>query len=220
MENDYKILNQITPEIKNPYQLVDGYFNGFADGVFLKIAAKKSIYQLPEGYFETLASQILIRVKIDENEISEELEEIAPLLNSIKKENIYKIPNDYFIGSTNKLAPQESKLVVMRKPSLKWLKYTVAAVFVGVLAINGLKLYKEDGNKIDIQASIQNLPETELIKGIESEKTSLVSTDDVVSSLLDLSNLQDEIQFVSDEEIEVYLKENNVSTENPNSPNS
>ena len=221
MENEYTILNQITPEIKNPYQVVNGYFDGVANDIFLRIASKKATYQLPNEYFETLSSQILDKVKIGKNEIIDELEEIAPFLNSIKKENPYKISNDYFNGLSIKQASQ-TKVVSIKKTSLNWLKYVAAAVFAGILVTGGLQLYnKKDAGKVDIQASIQSLPEAELLKGIDVEKTSLVSTDDVFTSPLeDLGNLQNEIQSVSDDEIEAYLKENNISNEDANSPNS
>ncbi len=220
MENEYTILNQITPEIKNPYQVVNGYFDGVANDVLLRIASRKATYQLPEEYFETLPSQILSKVKVTENEIVEELEEVAPFLNSLKKENPYKIPVEYFNDLSINQAPQ-TKIVSIKKISSNWLKYAAAAVLGGVLVTGGLQLYnKKDAVKVDIQASIQSLPEAELLKGIDAEKTSLVSTEDAFTSPLEnLSNLQNEIQSVSDEEIEVYLKEN-TSIEETNSPNS
>jgi hypothetical protein len=64
MENEYKILNQITPQIKNPYRIIDGYFDGIANGVFLRIASKKITKQLPEDYFETLSSQIFNKINL------------------------------------------------------------------------------------------------------------------------------------------------------------
>ncbi len=213
------ILNQIAPEIKNPYQIVDGYFDSVANDIFLRIASKKVTYKLPEEYFETLPSQIFN--KVNKNEIVEELEGVAPFLNSFKKENPYKIPADYFTDFNIKQVAQ-TKIVSIKKAPLKWLKYVAAAFFAGILVTGGLQLYSNKGvSKIDIQASIQSLPEAELLKGIDAEKTYLVSTDDAFTSPLeDLNNLQNEIQSVSDEEIEVYLKENNVSNEETNSPNS
>jgi len=222
MENEYKILNQITPEIKNPYRIVDGYFDGIAEDVLLKIASKKVTYQLPEEYFETLSHQILNKVKVDKNQIAEELEEIAPFLNSLKKENPYKIPVEYFNDLSINQATPKTKIISIKKPSIKWIKYIAAAVFAGIFVTGGLQLYnKKDAIKVDIQASIQSLPEAELLKEIAAEKTSLVSADDyVISPQQDLSNLQNEIQSVSDEEIEIYLKENTISSEDANSPNS
>jgi hypothetical protein len=222
MENEYKILNQITPEIKNPYRIVDGYFDGIAEDVLLKIASKKVTYQLPEEYFETLSYQILNKVKVDKNQIAEELEEIAPFLNSLKNENPYKIPVGYFNDLSINQALPETKIISIKNPSIKWMKYISAAVFAGILVTGGLQLYnKKDAVKVDIQASIQSLPEAELLKGIDAEKTSLVSANDyVISPQQDLSNLQNEIQSVSDEEIEIYLKENTISSEDANSPNS
>jgi hypothetical protein len=222
MENEYKILNQITPEFKNPYQVVDVYFDGVAEDFLLRIASKKVTYQLPKEYFETLSHQILNKVKATKSEIVEELEEVAPFLNSFKKENPYKIPVEYFNDFSINQALPETKIISIKKPYIKWLKYISAAVFAGILVTGGLQLYsKKEAVKVDIQASIQSLPEAELLKGIDAEKTSLVSTSDyVISPQQDLSNLQNEIQSVSDEEIEIYLKENSISSEDANSPNS
>jgi hypothetical protein len=223
MENEYNILSQIAPEIKNPYKVVDDYFDGVVEDIVLKIASKNSTYQLPREYFNTLSSEILSKIKLSEKEKEndEELEDTAPLLSSLKKENPYKVPADYFADLSIQHAPQ-ARVISIKKSPVKWLKYAAAAVFAGAFVTGGLLLYnKTDIKKIDIEASIQSLPEAELLKGIEAERTSLVSTDDITAlSLQDLSNLQDEIQSASDEEIEVYLKENNVSNEDTNTPNS
>lgn len=222
MENEYKILNQITPQIKNPYRIIDGYFDGIANGVFLRIASKKITNQLPEDYFETLSSQILNKIKSTKNEIVEELEEVAPFLNSFEKKNLYKIPSEYFNDLSINQTPTQTKIISIKKPSIKWLKHIAAAVFLGILVTVGLQLYtKKDSVNPDIQAIVQSLPEAELLKGIDAEKTSLVSASEyAISPQQDLSNLENEIQSIPDEEIETYLKENSISSEDANSPNS
>ena len=215
MEKDYEILNQITPENANPYSTPVGYFESLAGEVLFKIKTKQASYIVPPNYFNNLSIAILAKVKDYTSETFEELELIAPLLNTISKQNVYDIPTAYFDGF-EVVKPSSTKIVSIQKHTKKWTKYVVAASIIGVISIGALFFYKKPDNVLpDFQASLQNINDTELKKEMETDKTTYTVNEDATATLpwQSLANLQDEMQFVTDEEMDLYIKENNLIDE-------
>src|SRR5437773_3701658 len=94
---------------QNVYSVPEGYFEAFASSVLSKINAengasflselpKSNPYNVPVGYFDGLAENVMnaVRNHPDYLNSQEELELILPLLNSLKKEPVFSVPQDYF----------------------------------------------------------------------------------------------------------------------------
>jgi hypothetical protein len=110
--NELKEISPVVVAIGNqlPYTVPQGYFDGFAVKLMLRIAIeekagtdpvlniiKDNVYQVPKGYFESLAGNIMNRIKAQEIENpKEELELLSPLLDQIGKKNPFTSPNGYF----------------------------------------------------------------------------------------------------------------------------
>lgn len=221
METEYKILNQITPENANPYLAPAGYFEGLAGEVLFKIKTKQDTYSVPRNYFDSLSTSILTKIKQQENDTFNELQSVAPLLNTISKANIYSIPNRYFENIEIK-KPTTVKVVSINKNTNRWIKYSAAAAIVGIVTVSALFLFKQTNDThTDFQASLQNISDTVLSKAINNEKIVLASNEETtILPWQNLADLQNEIQFVTDEEMEDYIKDNNIIEDEANASNS
>lgn len=220
MEKDFKILNKITPENANPYSTPVGYFEGLADEVLFKIKTKATPYSIPQNYFNDISTSILSKIKLgqEKNEHSE-LETIAPLLHSIKKINVYTVPDKYF----ESFEVQPKKMGKVVSLSSKWIKIVAAAAVVGIVSVVALMMQNQNINStVDFQASLQNISDNELKNELNIEKTILGIAEENVAtySWQNIGDLKNEIQFITDEEMDFYLKENSLSEEQINFPNS
>jgi uncharacterized protein YihD (DUF1040 family) len=143
-------------------QVPQGYFESLADNILNKIKAGENattekeelspllnkiphtnVFAVPDGYFENLADSILNKATAPENAITE-LKELSPMLYSIQNKNVFTVPQGYFESLTanilDKVKPQAAKVVRMSSRRITTiLKYAVAAVFTGVMALGVFK---------------------------------------------------------------------------------
>ncbi|MEP7318478.1 MAG: hypothetical protein ABI921_07045, partial [Panacibacter sp.] len=107
MENRSNIqeeLREIAPVVadhgrNNPYTVPMGYFASLSDEIVGRITItipSKDIYSIPKDYFDGLAGSVMQKIKSQKNlanhpETHLELAAIAPLLNSLSKENLYTL---------------------------------------------------------------------------------------------------------------------------------
>jgi hypothetical protein len=165
------------------------------------------------GYFESLSATILEKIKSNSIEIKRELDEVAPLLNTISKQQVYTVPDGYFAGLNAvdgiKKIKREPKVITLRI-ARKWMQYAAAAVMAGVL-VTGAFLYTDNGNSdvVGVSYGLNKVSDTELVEYVDNPEhfvaapaaTSLASESELVE-------IKDNIQKVSDEELNQYLKEN------------
>lgn len=221
MESDYNILKQITPENANPYLIPIGYFEGLASAILLKINGNQNIYQIPENYFAGLSNSILGKIK-QETDVEVELQEIAPLLNKINKQNVYTIQSNYF-ENVKLINPDLGKTGSLKNRNFSWLRYAVAAALIGVFSFGALKLLNKPASiENDLQASIQNISDSDLKNELDSDKFSIASIEEaaLITPWQSIADLQEEIKYIPDEEIEVYINDNNIIDVATNSSNS
>lgn len=130
----------------------EGYFDSLADSILSKIKQQtaaeadeplsplleglrhNNVFKVPPGYFEALGGNIAARLTTGD--------ELPALLQDLKHKQVFEVPQGYFDSLStqiiSKLKPAPAKLVNMRS-SLRIIKYAVAAVFTGVMA---LSIYK------------------------------------------------------------------------------
>jgi hypothetical protein len=221
-----KELLEISPAVanltrENTFSVPYNYFNTLAESILLRIKAeemsfssKTNPFEVPQGYFEGLASEIMAKINKQQT-VAEELSELAPILNTIKKEPVYSIPEGYFesleLTIPLKLDKPSAKVFNFSKPK-RWMQYAVAACTAGILMIgaffyvnkgndNSIISYKE-AKKMDVQKEIASVNE-EVIANYLDETPSVGYT---VSSNEE-TDVEDYLETISDEEIKQYLNE-------------
>ncbi len=207
-------LAQISAAI--PYGVPAGYFDAFPGLMMERLEAEVALpvaqlpaYQVPVGYFEGLAGNILSKIRERESGLSEvqaELQEIAPLLNTISKTNSYTVPAGYFdaVAFVPVIEKKPAKLIGLTFAK-KWTQYAAAAVMAGIL-VTGAFLYTND-NKVgdsgysstDVSSELNTLSETDLANYLDTPES---SNTDV------LATVKNTINTLSDEELDQYLSEN------------
>jgi hypothetical protein len=213
-------LKEISPflaenRVSSPYQVPAGYFNNLADTVMDRITVgvvlpevPAASYQVPVGYFEGLAGNILSKIhrQGNVNDVRAELEEIAPMLNSISRSNVYAAPEGYFDRSIFIPASEKKAKVVKMNFAKRWTQYAAAAVMAGIL-VTGAFLYTDNNksefdqqSQVDVPSELNKLSENELVKYLDNPEQS-IATNVVNEAQSDVKNL-------SDEELDQYLKEN------------
>jgi len=218
----------------NPYTLPQGYFEGLPDAIFKKIAeepvklpAAAVTYRVPANYFENLPDLILSNIQ-KSGEIQEELEAVAPLLNTISKAQVFSLPDGYFEKLqpriyNNSVAQEQAKLVKFRNYG-RWIQYAAAAMVTGILITGAFfftdsNSYLEQEKKGRIQ---QGIPDTARDAGIL--KPELDSADETADNASDNDKTVEEannaiikparsrsaLELLSDEELKKYLEENAI----------
>lgn len=222
MTKNFDILNKINKE--KSYIVPANYFDNLAALVMLRIKNKQHIYQLPQNYFENNVAQILAKVNTPNSiTVDEELQEIAPTLTKISKQNVYSIPNQYF-ETINYTAPKIAKF-----NTTKWYKYAAAAVVILTLGFGYFSL-NNNANKINseiaqlhqkavntnIGKEIVDLPDTELngiVEPIKNNDETTAEEEMTITNFPFNDKIENEVKLLSDDEIESYFNSNLVEAE-------
>jgi adenine specific DNA methylase Mod len=155
-------------------------------------------YQVPANYFEELPA--LVRAGIEKEAVYNEMELIAPLLNTIPKTTVYQKP----VAKQN--AP--SKIFNIAK-------WSVAAAFIGFVAA-GTFLYNSKTEKVDYAAYIhvdqkeilQNISDSTLLSYIDVHEK-LITTPDISTPTYRFENSESLIELSSDQELLEYIETSN-----------
>jgi hypothetical protein len=144
---------------QNSMHVPQGYFESLSDNILNKIKAEEATevkelppmlysiknentFTVPQGYFESLSANILNKINEEETTASE-LKGLSTTLFSIQNKNVFTVPQGYFESLPDKILNniklQQAKVVTMRRRTAAILKYAVAAVFMGVMALGVYK---------------------------------------------------------------------------------
>lgn len=224
MGDDYNILNSLKNSKSDTYKVPNAYFEELADSVLLKIHSKNSTFTIPEAYFDGLAASILAKIKNQEvrNNANSEIKEFAPILASLQQKQVYKAPDNYFNNLSINIPVSSKAKVVQLKTRYTFIKYAAAAVIIFVIAFGGLLNYQQSQQslalykqvkQINVEKSINLISDNDLNTIVDEEQLLAYHSTYTNTSLpwKNLDNLGEEMQYVSDEEIDAYFKENNIS---------
>lgn len=232
MENKAHILQElkdISPLIVdsqsvNPFRVPEGYFAAFPGIMLEKVRieavlanASANTYGVPAGFFEEFSTNILSKIKSGEpvNEVKAELDEVSPLLNTIGREQVYTVPSGYFEEMDLSAAmhtPKEAKVITLRI-ARKWMQFAAAAVMAGIL-VTGAFLYTDDRGKLNeenpaVSSEMNKLSEDELVTYLNNpEHIVAAPASTSLASEAELVDVKNNLQKLSDEELNQYLKEN------------
>ncbi|MEO7312753.1 MAG: hypothetical protein ABIX01_20385 [Chitinophagaceae bacterium] len=198
---------------ENPYHLPVGYFDGLAHAVLEKIYKHENAATVPEGYFSSLSDILLGKVR--GIEVNEELEDLAPLLNTIDKRPVNFVPQGYFenlaaVPEEEVTAIQEIKVVSINKKKTNWLKYAVAACFTGVIVFTAIKVINKPAivdspMSLNFKEKLYKLPDS-TIENYLSKEQSVSESANVAYSAVNDDDIKDFLKEFSDEELQQYLK--------------
>ena len=208
----------------NIYTVPANYFDNLLPEILAKIKLETLLkegnvnpYSTPNGYFNGLAENILVKAKTSttiNNEVIDELKEIAPTLNTITKQEVYIVPNGYFENiKTSIPTKQTSKIVMFGKPK-KWFSYAAAALVVGILAFGGIKYMQANNNAVVYEKIVEKTSNEEIQQYLETHPaTEIASTHTNTEDNSDGTGL---FEGTSEEELHQYLKEQPSIVENNN----
>ncbi len=159
-------------------------------------------------------------------EIIQELEQVAPLLNAIAKRPVQSIPTGYFDHFQEQLivdlsnSQQAGGRVVQMKQKRNWLILAAAAVVIGVLVIGGFNLVNQPAvsanpdlvismeqiAQIDINQSVQALS-NDAIDEYLTTANALAGPDNSLHQYTVDAISETTVAEISDEELQLYLSE-------------
>jgi hypothetical protein len=166
-------------------------------------------FTIPNSYFDGLSKDILSKIKSQNSNNSavfNELETIAPLLNSIDKQPPNAIPDGYFnkleVNTTN------TKVVPFRSVA-RFVNYAAAAMIVGILSVGTVQYLKTIPNTTNFEKEIAKTSVDEIHHYLESQPNIEFS---VVIPLIDEPENNNFLEAASEEEIQHYLQQNENTT--------
>ena len=215
MNTNYNILSQI--KAKHIYTVPHNYFNALATQIMLKINAKQTTFQIPKNYFNNLSLNIVEKIKLQQQtDVYAELETIAPTLNFIDKVNVYTTPTHYF----EQLNYSKSLAKVVNLNITKWYKYVAAAVVIFVIGLVYLATQNKPNPTIlamhqtavntNVIGAISKLSDIDLSNIVGVEKTNFKLAETTQNNIPFLGLVQEEVEYITDAEMELYFTNNNI----------
>ncbi len=242
MEHTTDILNELKElspalaaiEKVNVFTVPAGYFDHLTADILMGIenenglnknAVTNSPATVPEGYFDSLAGTILNKIKALETEdAATEIRSLSPMLYSIQNENVFEVPQGYFENLSadimDKLTPA-AKVVKMPRRSSTFLKYAVAAVFTGVMALGVFKFtgtskqtdlpdYVTAGLQVqNVDQELASISDADIVKFLEESGTDVKAA--IVANSTDENELPSQEDYLLDDQtLDKYLNSINV----------
>ena len=234
------------PFIPMPYTVPQGYFDGLAGNVMAAITAQQNSveginelngvaelpfipmpYTVPQGYFDGLAGNVMAVIKAQEaqlagNEFFEELQQLAPLLNTIGKQMPYSVPQGYFQQfSVNVTVAEktEAKVITMNVRSRsRWVNYAAAACIAVLLGVGGFLFNRGTKTPViadpnaNVEQALASITSDEINDYLNSQPST--GAEASPTSLEDqVPDVQTDIDATSTQDIQQYLKENSEPDE-------
>jgi len=221
--NNINELQEISPVVagigkRTLYFVPQDYFESLAESVLLHVQLSQlrntsaaTPFFVPEGYFENFADSVLnnIRSSYNENEVYEELSTIAPLLNTINKNNIFSVPDNYFekVSIPVKHERKDGKLISLSNNLRKWVTYAAAASVLFIIAATTylyVTIHSRNIEKhLSIEQRIAELNEQEILNYLQDDDG--ITSGNFIPAPTEDPQIQHMLQRVSDEEIKNYL---------------
>lgn len=159
-------------------------------------------------------------------EIIQELEQVAPLLNTIAKKPVQSVPTGYFDHFQVQIAQDNSNIqdagarVVNMNTRRKWYTLAAAALVIGILVIGGFNLV----NQPTVSSNLELVINMEQIAKIDINQSVQALSNDAIDEYLKTANAlagpenslhqytvdaisETTVAEISDEELQLYLSE-------------
>ena len=234
-------LNGISPTVAQvganlPYQVPQGYFDGLAQAILQRIKTdsldakqevetlspllaglnKKMPFSVPDDYFTELSGNVVGGVKAIDF-VHDELEIISPMMQELRHKNVYEAPQGYFenlaASVLDKVKERKPAKVVSMNAGRRFMRYAVAAVIAGVMAIGGW-LYFNSSNTTDQQqvaaATIETmsddskLSDEEMANYLETE-TLPIAINTSVPEEMDATDIREMLSEATEDELQQFI---------------
>ncbi len=181
---------------------------------------KKLPYEAPAGYFSDLTDNVVSGARAIDF-VNEELENLSPLMAGLKDKQVYEVPAGYFEALPGQLADRVKNMhspvrVVSIGFGRKLMGYAVAAAVIGVVAMAAWWFTGNTGKGAgpgSVVSKVNSIPTEELQSYLEevpvAVPVALLATN--TKPEIEVSDMSDLFQNVSDEEIQKYLEQNLLS---------
>ena len=242
MENSTDILTELkelSPVVAaiekiNVFDVPQGYFENLHIDIMTGIENEMGLEKfepvsvkaaVPPGYFDSLANNVLAKIKaMDRDDAAAELSALSPLLQGLQQKNVFKVPSGYFDNLPEivlqKANPQPKVISIFGRNST-FIKYAVAAVFTGLMALTVIKFtapaleidlpdYVTAGLQVqDIDRELAGISEAEIVKFLESGDADIKTA--FVANSIDENELPAQEDYLFDEKaLDNYLNSINA----------
>lgn len=154
---------------------------------------------------------------MENKEIIQELDQVAPLLNTIAKKPVQTVPEGYF---ENFQVQIEEAPVVQMNHKRKWFTLAAAAVVIGILVIGGFELVNQPAvtanpglvinmeqiAKMDINESVQSLSNDAIDEYLKTANALAGPENSLHQYTVDAIS-ETTVAEIPDEELQLYLSE-------------
>ncbi len=232
--SELKSLSPLLAELdKLPvFKVPAGYFEQMPDFILDKVLQsdkgilsgipKQTVNRVPNGYFNNLADTILNKIKTEQEEnAAQELRILSPMLYSIQGENPYEVPRGYFSGLTDEILVRSRSRIegaeVIHNVRAVFMRYAVAALFTGFMALGVFKFTSPNGSSsygdawsMNVDTELDKVSDVDMIKYLEANGEN-VDAVMVASNTLDANELPSQDELLNDDKaLDKYL--DNVNT--------
>jgi|SRR5215831_3416773 len=198
------------------YSIPENYFGSLPEMILAQIKLEElkvapNPYTIPVGYFESLPDAIISKIKSDRIQVHNELLEVAPLLNTIKKDNIFSLPEGYFenLSPISQTRKRVSNVVSIRSNVGKWVTYAAAASVLFIIAVSSyvfVSIHSKNAQEhLTVEQRIAQLNEQEIINYLKDNVDGFTSADLIPANDNQDPEIQNLLQNVSDQDIQNYL---------------
>lgn len=229
-------------EQKNPFTTPPEYFESLSNHILNRVRAldasspkeelealspllvqidKTPPFTRPGGFFEELPSDVLAGVHAIDF-VNHELETLPLVLNAVNKENIYKVPDSYFINLPlqilNKVNQEQNRLI---SPGFrrKLIRYTMAALITGAVAVGAWEFFQDkptaaNGNGltgINRISDTEKISDNEIVNYLEFNEDALSESNSKAVSNFKEEEVKELLVDLSDDELEQYLDQHAAS---------
>jgi hypothetical protein len=199
---------------KQTYSVPYTYFSELSEEVlfrincstlFIKDTNKTNAYLVPNNYFSTLSDNIIQIINTQNrhfSEIEQELSNVAPLLNTIKKNNVYALPENYFESKNKPSQSQSSPIKPIINSKRKWFFYVAAAAFTGLVLLGVFNFMSNSSNKLNINTELAKTNEDELTDFLDNQTTPIFfsqQTDEDIFGIFEGTETEDLIYYLKEQ---------------------
>ncbi len=211
----------------NVFIVQNNYFDLLSDRIIDQVTAtsfkplptSETLFLISENYFSVFPGHLMARIKeMNNNDAENEIEQLSPLLHSLKNTNVFSVDPAFFSQFT--AIPKKAAPVVKMAGFSSFWKYASAAAIAGVMAASALLI--ENNNENDSTSSIASeLRMAKAFKNTEQLTNAIngLSADDIVNYLDETSTIADETDLANsivEKELptsEKYLTDENALNE-------
>jgi hypothetical protein len=227
---------------ENVYQAPAGYFDNLAGNILNRVKAeeadahleepdlsstlwqqlgKKNPFTVPEGYFDDFSDNIVAGAKAIEF-VNEELENLSPLMISLKTKQVYEVPAGYFDGNAEAILKKLNEPAAAKVISIgfgkKIMRYAAAAVVAGLVVVSGYFITKTPdqiaatGRKqtaLDSLGGVAKLSDQDLENFLNINTASVADTSTIITTDEEITekDSKDLLANITDEELQHYAEQ-------------